>query len=405
MRDKILFAFLTALAALAAVAEVQSPFDMALCLEKSLSEFAGALSPDAGEPCACYQGVLPFPEADPAGFPQAFIEGLSAATAFGVTVWPANLRVDDASGVTFFYNAQSNAFWEVPPVGAYSADWIEQLHGNADTPLMQALLRPSHVVAQWLFIAEADIPAYHAARLAVLAPGGPAPLPPADPNAPHLRVTAFAPAADAHLFASAWNAAAYFPLARMDVWFTHDLLAPEWSWVRSVAVPPAGPVRTAFFDVPRAMLPPADPSLFAHDPGCTPVTNIVVSPLAPGVSYTNAVCDCARPAAPAGFFRLGIPDPSQNIPAWWRVLHGLAPYDSWEDFIDFTGDGNTNQQKHGLGLNPIAPPGGGVGAAILYRYDDDDRLTHTFAGPDGDAAVRNLTPAGNPAVQQERNAQ
>ena len=82
----------------------------------------------------------------------------------------------------------------------------------------------------------------------------------------------------------------------------------------------------------------------------------------------------------------------------------LAPLSAWEDGVDFTGDGNTNTGKHGAGINPVTPPDAG-GAAILYRHDDDDRLTASLVGAEGDTAVRQLTPAGNPNVQQERNAQ
>ena len=75
--------------------------------------------------------------------------------------------------------------------------------------------------------------------------------------------------------------------------------------------------------------------------------------------------------------------------------------------MDFTSDGLSNRDKYEQGVNPIAPPNtNGVSTAtIQYTYDDDDRLTATFVGAEGDAAVRNLTPAGNPQVQQERNAQ
>ena len=47
----------------------------------------------------------------------------------------------------------------------------------------------------------------------------------------------------------------------------------------------------------------------------------------------------------------------------------------------------------------------GVTAAIIqYHYDADDRLVRTFVGAKGDAAVRTLSPAGNPTIQQERIA-
>ena len=386
------------------LAQPQTPLNMAEHLELQLSQFIGTLLPDINTPYTCYQGVLPLPEAAPEGFPQDFLEGLVSTNRYGVATWPVSLRVDDATGVTFFYNADGTAFWEVPPNETYRPDWIEELHGGGLTPLMQALLAPSRVGAQWLFIAEQDISTYHEARLASLAPPKPtAPLD--DPDLPQLRVTAFAPYGDSYLFASRWNTVAYFPLSRMDVLFTSDLLSPDWIPVRSIPVSNTDPARAAFFDVPRAMLPPLDETSFTHDSGCAPVTNIVVSPVNLDISYTNVVCGCPHPPKPSGFFRLSIPDPSQNIPAWWRVLYGFAPHDSWEDGVDFNGDGYTNSQKYELGRNPIAPPDASTATTIQYHYDDDDRLTSSFIGTEGDAAVTQLTPAGNPKVQQERTAQ
>ena len=381
----------------------QTPFEMAMILEHDLAAGVGILMPDPNMPYIGYQGILPLPDADPAGFPQTFLNGLTSATEYGVTVYPVTLCVDDGTGVTAFYNGADVAFWQEAPAGTYFANWLQQLHG-AVSPQMAALLRPSHVVALWVFIAEQDIAAYHEARLASLRPSGTG-TPPAPANVPVLNVTAFVPAPDTYAFASAWNSTAYFPGSLMNVLFTPDLRTPTWTVVQTVPVANTGP-RTAFFEVPRAALPPYIPPPSAHDPNCTPVTNIVVSPLDPLVSYTNTVCNCTLPTQkPAGFFRLDIKETGSGLPpAWWRVLHGLAPYDSWEDAVDFTGDGNANSTKFGLGINPVAPPNAASGATIQYTYDADDRLNAAFIGPKGDAAVRNLSPAGNPKTQQERTA-
>ncbi|MCL2103571.1 MAG: hypothetical protein FWH21_00730 [Kiritimatiellaeota bacterium] len=378
----------------------QTPFEMAMVLERNLASGIGILMPDPEMPFVSYHGVLPLPGPAPAGFPQGFLNGLVSMQQFGVTVYPVTLCVDDNTGVTAFYNADQVPFWTETPDGSYYANWLLQLHGNVPSQTAE-LLKPSHVEARWVFVEEGDIPAFHAGWLAHLPP----PTPPPSANVPVLNVTAFVPAADTFHFASAWNTTAFFPASLMDVFFTTDLSAPDWSVVKTVPVAAAGP-GTAFFEVPRAALPPSTPPPSAHDPNCLPVTNIVVSPLDSAVSYTNVTCDCSLPAQkPSGFFCLGIRELGSGIPpAWWRVLYGFSPFDSWEDDVDFNGDGNTNREKYGLGLNPIAPPGGGAGAAVLYTYDVDDRLTHTFPGPSGAAAVRNLSPVGNPNVQQERNA-
>ena len=391
--------FLTAWAA-CSLAQPQTPFDMAMVLEQELASGAGLLMPDPNTPYARYHGVLPLPSPSGTGFPQEFHNGLVSVESFGVTTYPVTLRVDDITGDTVFYNAAATAFWWEAPAGTYHADWLEQLHGAAD-PLTQALLCPSHVEARWLFIAEQDIPAYHEALLASLTPPGQGTgTPPWPTDTPAFRIIGFFPAADAFYFGAVWNDVAYFPNGKMDVLFTPDLLSANWSVVRSIPV--ANTAKAAAFEVPRAVLPPS-PS--AHDPGCTPTDHIVVSPLDPAVSYTNTVCGCTitATAAPTGFFRLDIQETVSGIPAWWRVLYGFAPFASWEDGIDFTGDGNTNLQKHTLGLNPITPPNPNGAATIQYRYDGDDRLTSTFIGTNGDAAIRQLTPAGNPSIQQERN--
>ena len=398
-----IFIFL-AVRATCSLAQPQTPFDMAMVLEQELATGVGLLMPDPNTPYARYHGVLPLPSPSGAGFPQGFLNGLVGVTEHTTTVYPVTLRVDDTTGDTVFYNATTNAFWSETPTGTYYADWIEQLYGAVD-PQTQALLYPSHVEARWLFIAEQDIPAYHEALLASLTPTGQGTgTLPERTDIPVFRVIGFFPSTDAYYFGAIWNDVAYFPNGKMDVLFTPDLLSPNWSVVQSIPV--ANAPKAAAFAVPRVALPP--PSSVTHDPGCTPTDHIVVSPLNPNVSYTNTVCGCLTTAAPSptGFFRLDIQETVTGIPAWWRVLYGFAPFASWEDGIDFTGDGYTNTQKYGLKLNPIAPPDtNGTTATIQYHYDGDDRLTTTFIGTKGDAATRQLTPAGNPSVQQERNAQ
>ena len=245
----------------------QTPFEMAMELERELASGIGILMPDPGIPFVNYHGVLPLPEPDPSGFPQGFLDGLVSTQQYGFATWPVTLRADDVSGDTVFRNADGTLFWSESPSGIYSADWILQLHGNPPAP-MDELLLPSHVEAQWTFVAEEDIAAYHEATLASLKPQGPA-APPPPSNLPVLNVTAFAPAADAYLFASAWNSTAYFPLSLMDVWFTPSLTAPDWSVVKTVPVSNTGN-RTAFFEVPQAALPPPPSPSFS--PSAKPQT-------------------------------------------------------------------------------------------------------------------------------------
>jgi len=195
----------------------------------------------------------------------------------------------------------------------------------------------------------------------------------------------------------------------MDVLFSPDLRAPvwEWEWVGMVPVTRRGTEGAAWFEVPKSavseemQIPPS----FAHDEFCIPSTNAVISPLDDETCYTNVVCACVREKSPGGFFRLSIPDPSLNIPAWWRVLYGFAPYDSWEDEVDFNMDGFSNMDEYMEGRNPVAPPANANAFTIQYVYDDDDRLKASFIGTGANATLRHLSPAGNPIIQHEKSAQ
>jgi hypothetical protein len=389
----------------------RTPRDMAQTLERDLAGFIGVFMPDTNRPFARYMGVLPLPsllEGEPLEFPQEFFDGLVCVEEFGLATWPVTLRVDDATGDTVFYNGSNAAFWtEAPSDLYYQQDWIVRLYGREVSAWVEALLQPSHVAARWVFVAEEDVAAYHAARLERFgrASGG-GTMQWGSARVPELVVTEYVVTEEAWLFSAAWNGVAWFPMSRMDVLFTSDLRARSWQVVGTVPVVKTGEARGVFFEVPRSAVAEelqVSP-LFEHEALCEPATSVVDSPLVAGVSYTNVVCGCVRPKSPSGFFRLAIPDPSENIPAWWRVLHGFSPEDSWEDCVDFNGDGLSNMLKYGQGKNPVTPPGGGAGASIRYAYDDDDRLTAGFIGTDGAAAFRQLSPAGNPEVQQERSA-
>ncbi len=88
-------------------------------------------------------------------------------------------------------------------------------------------------------------------------------------------------------------------------------------------------------------------------------------------------------------------------------MYGFAPYDSWEDYVDFNNTGYTNREKYEQDslANPITPPHANLpDTAIQYHYDGDERLATTFIGVQGDAAIRHLSSAGNPSIQQVRSA-
>ncbi|MCL1888075.1 MAG: hypothetical protein FWF96_04305 [Kiritimatiellaeota bacterium] len=407
----LLAACVSATTAVAHEIPVCTPLDMALALERETARFVGVFMPDTNRPFGMWSGVLPFLEGEtpvePQKFPQEFLAGLVCTQEFGIATWPVRLRVNDETGVTYFYNAAGVSFWEEEPRETYHTEWVVDLYGREVSLWVRELLRPSHVEARWVFVEEENIQAYHVARWESFGrQGGRGTAQWGALNVPELYTTAFSPVEDSWHFFAEWNRVAYFPLSRLDVRFAPDLRASHWPVVWSVPVTRRGLEGGAFVEIPKAAISEDHQTLpgFEHEEFCEPLTNVVYSSLVEGVAYTNVVCECARPKSPTGFFKLTIPDPSQNIPAWWRVLYGFAPWDSWEDGFDFTGDGWVNWEKHDHGVNPVAPPGGGNAAGIHYFYDDDDRLLSAFPGADGDASYRQLSPAGNVEIQQERTA-
>ena len=397
---------------LARIKNPATPREMAESLERDLARFVGLVMPFTNHVFTCHTATLPVPDATGTNtFGAAFLEALVPLEQYGFETWPVTVRVDDDSGETIFYNADNDPVFWVEPNETYSPDWILRLKGVENpSPWLQEVLRPSHVQAQWNFVAQKNMEAYHAARWESLwgrgvlsAPSGGQGT--ARPTTPELFINTYAPANDTHLFAAHWNSVAYFPLKRMDVLFSPNLHGPWWK-VDEIILPNAQPAsRGKAFDVPRAFLPvePAPPG-FVHEWDCEPSTNAVVSPLNLDVVYTNVFCACPYPPSNTGFFRLSIPDPNKNIPAWWRVLHGFNVWDSWEDEWDFRGDGFSNIEKYQNDFHPTAPLPGATANTVQYLYDDDDRLLFTFPGADGAATLRHLTPAGNPVVQQERTA-
>ena len=410
----------------AAAQQPQSPFDMAMRLERDLAYGIGFFMPDTNRTFAINHGAMALPSPDNAGFPQAFLDGLAPSVEYGVATYPVTLRVDDDTGVTVFYNADDMPFWNLAPAGGYSSDWILQLRcGDTTSPSWQeahsatakkritALSRPSHVEMQWVFVAEADAQTYHngriAAQMAARRSGVSEGTRDKGPEGPQLWITEFSVSTNLYTFTAAWNHLVVFPEGTLEVWFTESLAPQNWTNVATFAI--ADTAESVEFSLTRenifgAAIEPA----FAHEPDCEPEIYTAPSPLNPGEIYTNAVCACySNWKAPTGFFRLKIPGTEMNVgelPLWWKMYYGLDPWYDWDESLDFSGDGYTNLDAYLLGRNPIAPPNtvGVTPATIQYDYDDDDRLTHAFIGAEGCAVIRLLSPAGNAEVQQERKA-
>ena len=425
MNKKIIFT-LTALCATIALSQtIQTPFDMAMVLEKSLASGVGIMMIDTDKPYMQNYGTLPLPVPNDTGFSQDFLNGLVPVEEFGIATYPLSLRVDDITGKTIFYNANNEFFWEIAPTGTYDADWIVLLRGVNPTPdsddfaaqQMNALLRPSHVAARWVFVAPGNEENYRNAQRSLFSVQQAAKKQElktvmrqsSSANSTGLIITDFTLATNVFYFTARWDDLTSFLYPKMGVLFTTNLIVSDWMVIKDVDI--HNYFDSVSFKVPTTYLP-AEPvsSLFTHEINCLPTTNIIYSPLSPSVTYTNTSCLCVSSSkTSAGYFSLMISEEENAkwIPLWWKILYGLSPYDSWEDNIDFNFDGSVNRENYEQGTSPIAPPNGNgvTGATIQYYYDDDDRLTASFVGADGDAAVTHITPAGNPNVQQERTAQ
>jgi hypothetical protein len=198
-------------------------------------------------------------------------------------------------------------------------------------------------------------------------------------------------------------------------------------------VPPADTNRVAF-----ALVAPSDPGRFGftlYTPGDLPVdiftrTNLAAGPLwnYAGTVQAAAPFTPAAVAAPhAALFLLsargdidtdgdGIPDGMEllhfgtdpllwdtsggGISDWVKIYrYGLDPL-----LRDSDGDGYPDDEELLAGTDPAQATPGAASGAIRYYRDADDRVTAAHTGMDGGAATAAPTPAGNPAVLQERSA-
>ena len=323
---------------MADAASPQSPFEMAAALERGQSTGEGVMMPDLYTPLMRDHGALQLPEPDPAGFPLDFLTGLTGVEEHGVMVYPVTAHVDDVSGETLFRNAEGEDFWAVPPMGEYSPDWICRLRLGGEPPyppLTEALLLPSHVEARWVFVDGQDMAPYRDARDAELRAQRIRRVEPTrrlSETEPDLRTAAFSVGTNAFHFTVEWNGLMEFPLGLINVWYTESLTDPDWCIVHTVEDIQGGTADAISFDILFEDATWAWTDMTEHDPNCTPITNLVVSPLDPGVTYTNVTCSCpvTEGQCPAGFFKVAIAGGG-----WWG---GGEDEEEWEspppDFDD-----------------------------------------------------------------------
>ncbi|MCL1856036.1 MAG: hypothetical protein FWF84_00095 [Kiritimatiellaeota bacterium] len=412
-----------------------SDWDMALDHERGLAEGLGLLVPGPDR-YVIDRGLIPMPEAPgDYTFPSYFFYGLVATQHLGFTVWPVSAVVEDAGGVTEFYDANGQRFAGAAPFHQYySSNWVARLWlGDPPPEPLDPIYLPSKVESRWTFVAQSNMAAYAAARLGAAytnaPPGGGAPASPLF-GVPGLRVSEFRPVEGGFHFGLDAGGLAAYPHPMFHVLFTEDLAARDWRPVRREAAPQGG---GASFAVPYAEVFGADnpfavgvthitwwdgseptvvPQTGQHAPWCVQSTNTVTSPLSAQiwvyptvVTYTRVTCSCgARGAAsPKGFFALvsDVDSAGCGVPDWWLNLHGVNPADvldpvpgaEWIDFRDL--------YLSGLSPNVLPPPPAGITHALPFRVFGDYaawEMTVKGAGP-LDFSTRRVGPSaiGYPA--------
>jgi len=159
------------LSAIAAFGHPPADLDgMAERLRSDLGAGVGIMWPDTNTPLLQSYGAVAVPE-DGGNFPADFLEALVSHD--GVS-YPVTARIeDDFTGWVTFRNVEGTAIGFAPPEPGYSRDWIIERHGGSVSPHMDALRLPSHVAGQFDMVAESEMGAYRAMKLAALqAKGG-----------------------------------------------------------------------------------------------------------------------------------------------------------------------------------------------------------------------------------------
>ncbi|MCL1919967.1 MAG: hypothetical protein FWG50_02650 [Kiritimatiellaeota bacterium] len=401
--------------------------------EKGLADGLALLTPGTDRHVAD-MGLIPMPDGPEINrFPDFFLNGLAATQSMGFTVWPMSAVIDDASGVTGFYNANGQHFASIAPrPGCYASNWVARLWlGDPPPEPLDPIYLPSKLETRWTFVAPSNMSAYAAARLSAaytnVPPGGGGA--PASPlfQVPGLRISEFRPVEGGFHFGLDAGGLAAYPHPMFHVLFSADLAARDWRPVAREAVPPAQPGGGASLAVPYAAVFGAEnpfavavtytpwwdgsglvtaPQTGQHAPWCVQTTNTVISPLFPyadfhldTVSYTRVTCSCgARGAAsPRGFFALvsDVDSAGCGVPDWWLNLHGVNPAGvldpvpgaEWIDFRDL--------YLSGMSPNDLPTFAAGLSIDVPFSVSGDFaawEMTVKGAGPT-DFVTRRIGPS------------
>ena len=424
--------------------------DMVMTLERAQAERAGVMSPGI-EPVTRDFGLYLLSNALPADF----IAGLSGVVKRGVTVYPVTAQTDDTDGAVIFRNADGEAFYAVTGENPdWNPAWIADLHGVAGFRDFQQTLvnmaasrlargiptnnvhmsafmstaqtyRPSHLIHAYTLIAETDADTYlnapqlQAAPMALMSAGAGEP-----PPLTNLAFTAFSSDSNGVHIAMEWPPELELSGNALDLFHAHRLAPPDWSHVFRYEGIPLG-VNTFSDFIPHGALPPfpdtnAVITVVTNITGG--VTNIVPSQFDSTVFYTNIIPAVVTnwPSRSAFFRAADIRDSDGDglSDAAEKWVTGTDPGNP-----DTDGDGISDGDERALGLNPLNPdtdgdgyddgeellagtdpltPNPGAAASVRYHYDEDGRLTGSYAGSNAGAVTRQLSPAGNVTRQTIR---
>jgi|GEM_PF-2332479 len=363
--EKILFRTVCTVSAcmmcLSVSAQPQAPRDLSLALERLQASGAGVFMPDPATPYREEQGPVPLTP----GFPQEFCEGLIAVDVEGISTFPVTLRTDDATGEMRYFNAMEEMFWIEYPEGTFAADWIANLRGVDPA---DPLYLPSHVEVSFTLMDEQDVEAYRGVRSVqqralelsrkLQKKQSPVRLSSSSP----LFIKDFRAGTNAFEFVTEYPDPLFGNA--FDLFHTSDLVSGRWRMLGRIPVDPY--TNAVSFAVPFSIVPGV--GVAPPEQEGDPVTIIVISPLDPGVAYTNVITSYRPAPAPTGFFQLGTlidGDFDGMTDAYERLVSLTDPNDPIDALIDSDGDGLPNSYEFYYGTDPLVPDSESIPRLII----------------------------------------